>query len=86
MRLIEREEKWRSETTELLPFADTILALNDARMRMEPLDPEKAAATLDKLAAQIDLTRRGVEAAAARGRTATNAHQRHQRRDGKGWR
>jgi hypothetical protein len=35
-------------------------------MRMEPLDPEKAAATLDKLSAQIDLTRRGVEAAAGR--------------------
>ena len=66
LRLIEREEKWRSETTELLPFADTILALNDARMRMESLDPEKAAATLDKLAAQIDLTRRGVEAWPAR--------------------
>ena len=64
LRLIEREEKWQSETTELLPFADTILALNDARMRMEPIDPEKAAATLDKLAAQIDLTRRGVEATA----------------------
>jgi uncharacterized protein (DUF885 family) len=65
-RLIEREEKWRSETTTLLPFADTILALNDARMRMEPLAPEKAAAALDKLAAQIDATRRGVEAATTR--------------------
>ena len=48
----------------VLPFAETILALNDARMRMEPADPKKVAATLDKLAAQIDLTRRGVEATA----------------------
>lgn len=62
-RLIEREEKWRAETAELLPFAGAILALNDARMRMETLDPEKAAAALDKLAAQIDTTRRGVDAA-----------------------
>jgi hypothetical protein len=74
LRLIEREEQWQSETTELLPFANTILALNDARMRMEPLDPEKAAATLDKLAEQIDLTRRGVEATTNRpaGAGATN--------------
>ena len=66
LRQLEREDTWEAETTALLPFGNTILALNDARMRMESLDPEKAAATLDKLATQIDLTRRGVEAATGR--------------------
>jgi hypothetical protein len=61
-RLLERRQQWQQETTTLLPFAETIQALNDARMRMETLDPQKAAQTLDKLALQIDQTRRGVEA------------------------
>jgi uncharacterized protein (DUF885 family) len=62
LRVLDREQHWRTETTTLLPFAGTVVALNDARLRMETHEPEKAAATLDALAAHIDDTRRAVEA------------------------
>ena len=60
LRLLDREEKWLSETTALLPFAGSVTGLSDARLRMESLDPQKAAATLEKLAADIDAARRGI--------------------------
>jgi hypothetical protein len=62
LRLLGREERWLTDTARLLPFGTTIATLNDARVRMEPLDPEKAAATLEKLTEAIDDTRRAVEA------------------------
>jgi hypothetical protein len=60
LRLLGREEKWRSETNALLPFAGTITGLADARLDMESLDPQKAAAVLDRLTADIDAARRGL--------------------------
>jgi hypothetical protein len=61
LRLLGREEKWLAETGELLPFAATVTALADARLRMETLDPRKAAATLDTLVADVDAARRSAE-------------------------
>ena len=61
LRLLGREELWRAEIRPLLPFADALLALNDARMRMEKLDAAKAAQSLDRLASEIDAVRRGIE-------------------------
>lgn len=58
LRLLGREEKWSSEANALLPFAGTITGLADARLGMESLDPQKAAATLEKLAADVDAARR----------------------------
>jgi hypothetical protein len=60
-RLLAREVQWRTDARPLLPFAEPLLALNDARMRMEKLDPSKAAQALDKLAADVDAARRAIE-------------------------
>ena len=63
LRLLGREEKWRAEANTLLPFGGVISGLEDARLRMESLEPQKAAATLDKLAADVDAARRAVTSA-----------------------
>ena len=65
LRLLGREEQVAVRHRPAAAVRRHILALNDARVRMDTLDAEKAAATLDTLAAQIDATRRRVEAAAA---------------------
>jgi hypothetical protein len=59
--LLAREKSWVGETRALLPFAEEILALNDARLRMDPLDSSKAAASLDALTERVDAARRDVE-------------------------
>ena len=46
----------------LVPFAETIVSLEEARRRMEPVDPVKAAGTVAELAKQIRKTHAGVEA------------------------
>jgi hypothetical protein len=60
LRLLGREEKWRAEANALLPFAGVITGLEDARLRMESLDPRKTAAVLDTLSADIDAARKAV--------------------------
>ena len=50
------------ETGPLLPFAETISSLHEARRRMETMEPRAAAATLESLTDQIDRLRRAVEA------------------------
>ncbi len=62
-RLLGREEKWRAEANALLPFAGAITGLVDARLRMESLDTQTAAASLDQLAADVDEARRSVTSA-----------------------
>jgi uncharacterized protein (DUF885 family) len=63
LRLLGREEKWRAEAIALLPFAGAITGLEEARLRMESLDPQKAAASLDQLAAGVDEARRSAASA-----------------------
>jgi hypothetical protein len=46
----------------LTPFAQTIVSLEEARRRMEPIDSAKAAAVLDALGKQVDGIRKSVEA------------------------
>jgi dipeptidyl aminopeptidase/acylaminoacyl peptidase/uncharacterized protein (DUF885 family) len=46
----------------LVPFAETIVALEESRRRMEPVVPVKAAGTVAELARQIKTTRAKVEA------------------------
>jgi hypothetical protein len=57
-RLLSREEDWLLESSALLPFAEDALALNDARLRMDPMDAAKAGAALDSLAKRIDAARK----------------------------
>src|SRR4030095_16168803 len=43
------------------PFAGTIIALEETRRRMEPIDSAKIAATLTELRKQVDEQRRALE-------------------------
>ena len=55
--------RWE-EMSPLFPFAATIIALKEARQRVDPLDPAKAASTLVQLDKQIDEVSRWVRGAA----------------------
>jgi uncharacterized protein DUF885 len=46
----------------LIPFAQTINELSEARRRMDRIEPSEAAAKLARLAKQVEATRRAVEA------------------------
>ncbi len=63
--LLDREEKLRGEAAEALPFADALLAIYDARRRMETLDPVAAARTLTAVTKSVDSLRALFEAPAA---------------------
>lgn len=54
--------KQRAEVAPLLPFAPALLALEEARERMEPIDAERTAALLNTLKTQIEETQKTVEA------------------------
>jgi hypothetical protein len=60
-RLLAREKGFVAETSSLLPFADDLLALNDARLSMHPMDAAKAGAALDALASRIVAARNEIE-------------------------
>jgi hypothetical protein len=53
LRRLEEEARRFAETEALLPFWKTIVDLAEARRRMEPVDPEGAAARLDALRATL---------------------------------
>jgi uncharacterized protein (DUF885 family) len=58
---LEIQTRSLAEIASLVPFAQTITDLAEARRRMEKLDPAQAAATLNTLNKQIESTRRAVE-------------------------
>jgi uncharacterized protein (DUF885 family) len=60
--LLQREEKIWNETSALVPFATTIIDLQETRRRMESMDSAAAAAALAKLNEAIDKSRKAVEA------------------------
>ncbi|HEY3103031.1 MAG TPA: DUF885 family protein [Pyrinomonadaceae bacterium] len=62
LRQLDIEEKQLAEMQSLIPFAQTIVDLEEARRRMEPIDSAKTAATLTGLKKQIDDTRKVIEA------------------------
>lgn len=62
LRLLDREERSFAETAALVPFAGAVAALEEARRGMLTVDPRDAAATVARLAADIDQVRRAVEA------------------------
>jgi hypothetical protein len=72
--LLDREEREFAEMLPWVPFAPTIMDLEESRRRLEPIDPARAAATLADLAASIDSTRERIQASrhtAAAGETAS---------------
>jgi hypothetical protein len=56
-----REERRAEEEAPLVPYAARIVALAEARQRVEPLEPESAAAEIDALAKVVSETRKAVE-------------------------
>ena len=60
--LLDRADRERGETSDLLPFADRLLELQDRRRDMLPLDPVAAARTLSAVAKQVDSMRVRLEA------------------------
>jgi uncharacterized protein (DUF885 family) len=62
LRHLDLQAKNQAETAPLLPFAQTIVDLEEARHRMQPIDSAKVAGILDGLSRQIDANRRSLEA------------------------
>src|SRR5262249_38441921 len=48
------ESRREEEIAPLIPFQQQIIGLEEARRRMETLDPQKSAAVLSKVAAEVD--------------------------------
>jgi len=55
--LLARRDKQRVETAPLLPFADRLLGLQDARRNLTTVDPPGSARTLSAVAQQVDSLR-----------------------------
>lgn len=53
LRQLEEVKRRRDEVAHLAPFAGVITALHEARMRVDPIDPEKIASQLAQLATQL---------------------------------
>ena len=66
LRQLDTRAKNFAEASAFLPFAQTIIDLEESRRRMESIDSAKAAATLARLEKQIDQSRKAVEADGAR--------------------
>src|SRR5689334_15522061 len=61
LRQLDIQARQLSEIEPLVPFATTIIDLEESRRRMEPIDSAKVAATLNDLRKQVDERRRAVE-------------------------
>jgi uncharacterized protein (DUF885 family) len=59
---LEVQQKALGDIALLVPFAQTIIDLAEARRRMEKIDSSKIAATLNALNKQVEATRRSVDA------------------------
>lgn len=65
--LMDRQERERQEMSALLPFADSLLVLQDRRRALLPLDDQAAAHDLAALAIRVDSMRALVDAGAGHG-------------------
>jgi hypothetical protein len=61
LRQLDIQSRQISEIEPLLPFGPKIVQLEEARRRMEPIEPAKVAATLNDLRKQVEERRRAVE-------------------------
>jgi uncharacterized protein (DUF885 family) len=62
LRQLDIEAKQQAEIEPLMPFAKTIVEMEEARRGMTPIDSAKSATTLNGLKKQVEDTRRRVEA------------------------
>ena len=62
LRQLDLQVKALAEVAALVPFAQTITDLEDARRRMEAIDSARIAALFTKMAKEIDVTTKAVEA------------------------
>lgn len=65
--LLDRQDKNRSETVALLPFADKLLTLQDTRRTLAPVDARAAAKIVAAVAKQVDSLRALFETPVGRG-------------------
>lgn len=72
LRQLDIQAQQLAEIQPLVPFAETIINLEEARRRMEPIDSAKIAATLTDLRKQVDERRRTVEQGARPKKTVAN--------------
>src|SRR5689334_4111204 len=70
LRQLDIQARQLSEIEPLVPFATTIIDLEESRRRMEPIDSAKVAATLNDLRKQVDERRRAIELGLRSGDTA----------------
>jgi uncharacterized protein (DUF885 family) len=61
--LLDRRDRQRGEAAPLLPFADRLLALQDARRSLQPVDPPAVARLLAEVTRQVDSLRALLEPA-----------------------
>jgi len=61
-KLLDRQESRRREMAPLIPFAAEIAALQESRRLMEPVDPQAAAAALDRIAKETGDVQEALEA------------------------
>ncbi|MEO8575769.1 MAG: DUF885 family protein [Gemmatimonadales bacterium] len=71
--LLDRQEKQRTETAVLVPFADRLLSLQDTRRNLMTIDPRASSATLAAITREVDSLRALVEAGPAKPDTAKGA-------------
>ena len=71
--LLDRADRRRSESAALLPFADSMLALEDARRDLEPVDPRATAHSLTQLTKQVEKLRSQVGEAATKSGSAAKS-------------
>ena len=69
--LLERREKMRVAERSLVPFADRLLSLQDARRNLATIDPRAAARTLAEVTKQVDSLRSLFEPPPNRGATSS---------------
>ena len=72
LRQLDLKAKALAETAPLVPFAQSIIDLEEARQRMEPVDASGTARTLANLKKQIDHTRKELEKASEVKKTVAN--------------
>ena len=62
LKVLDREESRQREMAPLIPFAGEIAGLQEARRLMEPVDPQAAAAVLDRISKKVAVVQDALQA------------------------